>query len=283
MEQTGLTRDFRRRAKARLAGLIVHEVSLVDRPANEQPFLIVKADMNKKTKTEKSEDAEASKKDDAGTPAAPPPTAAAGEAAKEDKLVLPAEAQQLLTDALGDCAESLAGLNMQVAEATVQEGAPVPPALAEGLRAIAAKLTDVADQLGPAAAAEQSSAAPPTKTPEASASTAGLTVEQVEQAMERVIDRRMANAQKADEKGAGASEKSVAAALESRVTKALDELHVVTKAIHTQSILGPLAKPRQASNVQQVEKSTPSPESAAKKEPWPADLAKDAVESVGSR
>lgn len=278
MKREGLER-LKREAKARLVAMLVHETSLVDRAANERRFLLVKAHMKTK-KTEKSETG--------GAVAAESGTAGAADAAAAQKteetadqakaeLVLPPEAKQALVDSIGACIETVSALAALVAEAKTEEGAPVPPDLAEMLRSAAGELTSVADQYA-AAAAPAEGAAPPAKAEETKAEpAAGVSPELVaaiEQAMDRVIDRRTKPAEKSED--AGDTGTTATTATKSLLEKKLDELSVIVKATHAASILAPLVTPRAQSNVGQVQKTprteAPAPASGDGEQAWPTDL-----------
>lgn len=264
--------------------MVVHEVSLVDRPANERPFVVVKADSMKTKKTDtttpaiKTEGAAAPPP--AAAPAAPPAVdaakdaaAAAPEAEQKAELVLSPELKQALVDALSTCVETISAMGTMVADAKTEEGAPVPPNLGEMLRTAAAELISVADQYTPAvpsAPAETEMAAAPATPDAAPAEAAQLndaTIAAIEQAFDRVIERRMkeGQAQKSE-----TPEPTTKSALE----KKLDELSLLVKASNAQSVLGSLAKAKTSSNANPVESTAVE---TTKRVRWGSDLSAEVM------
>jgi hypothetical protein len=111
--------------------MLTTAVGLVDRAANEETFLVVKAASPMTTATTKADG------DDA------------------PGLKLPADAKQSLTDGLTEALEKLSALAQQVMACTVDDTAECPPELATQIDELADDLDDLADEFMPKAAPTQ--------------------------------------------------------------------------------------------------------------------------------
>ncbi len=110
-------------------------VGLVDKPANERPFLMMK-------KEETMPPSEIKKDETAGGSAAPAAATTAG-------LKMPAAAKQAFTDGIAAALEQLAGIAQIVQSAEVDETAPPPTQLAGSVDETADMLDEIADQFMP--------------------------------------------------------------------------------------------------------------------------------------
>lgn len=160
-----------RKAKFRLERIRVKEVSVVDRPANLEPFLVVKRDsMGEPTQTEETEKA---------TPPAPPPPHAPAPGQPQPPAPPPAPpapqqpgklgplstaTKDMVLDAAKSCIESLQGIAMAVGEAPTDDGAGVPPELAASFSAAIGKLQQLVQAVTPAPAQPEMPAAKSTVT-----------------------------------------------------------------------------------------------------------------------
>lgn len=140
-----------RKAKFRLQGMRVHEVGLVDRPANLEPFLLTKGDGAPPT-TETSKDAAPPPPPAAPVAAADPaapPAPAPTEAPPGELGPMTAAAKQSVIDACGQIVESAQALAMAAGAAPTDEAAQTPPALVAGLSAMAGSIVDLCVTLDP--------------------------------------------------------------------------------------------------------------------------------------
>lgn len=249
------------KAKARLKDIVVAESSLVDRPANDHPFVLTKA-------------ADGAPEATSAEAAAPATTEA-----KEDMAVAP-DVKQQLADTLSAVIEEVNGFAQAVGEIPVAEGAPTPPVFIESLASIGGKLTALAESLRGAAApaapaAEMEDAAP--ADPSADEKLAAL----VERAVENALARHMkpAEAAKSEEPAEAAKEAAPAPApapttksdSSADLTLLRDEMRQVkllAQAALAKATLGSLAGGGQAPNAQPA--ATPPAESAPIA--WPDDI-----------
>lgn len=160
-----------RKAKFRLERIRVKEVSVVDRPANLEPFLVVKRDsMGDETQTEETAKA---------TPPAPPqlpatpaaqPAPPAPQPQQPGKLgPLSTATKDLVLDAAKSAIESLQGIAMAVGEAPTDDAAGVPPELAASFSAAIGKLQQLVQAVAAPPPPPQPPAPPPQPAPTAPA------------------------------------------------------------------------------------------------------------------
>lgn len=132
----------------RLDRMVVQEVSLVDRAANQRRFLVTKKDDSMPN---------AVKKDDGTTTSEAGAAAAAGAPAGEGATGAPAMQQQVkegLTQALATVAEKLIAIASDVDKIEVSDQAadpPVPAAITDEITGALKLLSDVASKFAPAA------------------------------------------------------------------------------------------------------------------------------------
>lgn len=247
------------KAKARLKDIVVAESSLVDRPANDHPFVLTKA------------------ADGAPEAASAEAAAPATTEAKEDMAVAP-DVKQQLADTLSAVIEEVNGFAQAVGEIPVAEGAPTPPVFIESLASIGGKLTALAESLRGAAApaapaAEMEDAAP--ADPSADEKLAAL----VERAVENALARHMkpAEAAKSEEPAEAAKEATPAPAPTTKSDSSADlsslrdemrQVKLLAQAALAKATLGSLAGGGQAPNAQPA--ATPPAESAPIA--WPDDI-----------
>lgn len=250
------------KAKARLKDIVVAESSLVDRPANDHPFVLTKA-------------ADGAPEATSAEAAAPATTEA-----KEDMAVAP-DVKQQLADTLSAVIEEVNGFAQAVGEIPVAEGAPTPPVFIESLASIGGKLTALAESLRGAAApaapaapaAEMEDAAP--ADPSADEKLAAL----VERAVENALARHMkpAEAAKSEEPAEAAKEATPAPAPTTKSDSSADltslrdemkQVKLLAQAAIAKATLGSLAGGGQAPNAQPA--ATPPAESAPIA--WPDDI-----------
>lgn len=248
------TTPAQRKPKARLKNMTVGEVSLVDLPANEQPFVVVKSEGEP-------------------APSAPPTAPEGASAAEEEKAdpMLGTDAKQPLLDEIGACLEELSALAATVSETPTQDGAGVPLEFAEMMRNSAARLIAVADQFAPPAAAEapeapKEAAAGPASGAAPEAAAVSLDAAAVEQALENVLVRY--GIKKPDEMAKSAeSTKSI--------TDKLDHVLALQQATLARATIGSIAKAAQAPNSAPIDTPPPAPE--AKRVSWPSDLSAEVL------
>lgn len=143
----------------RLLGMVVHEVSVVDRAANQRTFLVTKKDPMKPVK----------KDDSAASPAAP---AGDNTAAPEKLAPMQAQVKDQLLAALTSAAEKIVAVanSIKEAETTDQEQQPaVPASVTAQIGEVASMLAGIQSQYGGAPADASTAAAP------AKADLAGIT------------------------------------------------------------------------------------------------------------
>jgi len=151
----------------RLLGMVVQEVSLVDRAANKRKFLIMKRDPMATANVKKD--------DTAGAPAMP---GGDNQPSAEKLPAMQAQVKDALLAALTAAGEKLVNLATAVREADVSDAQVDPPVAASvtgEIGEIASMLQGLASQYGGAATAgDGKAAAPPAGAPAAPAKASGL-------------------------------------------------------------------------------------------------------------
>jgi hypothetical protein len=137
-------------AKKRITTILAWEVSIVDRPANQRPFLMMKSDGAPPATPVAAADAPAATPAGATPPAAPPASAPAVEKGKFPPLN--SQVRQAVLDAGVAGAEKLRALVSAVAEAPVDDTAATPPELMKLLEESTSEIKGVLEKIAPAAA-----------------------------------------------------------------------------------------------------------------------------------
>ena len=247
-----------RKAKAQLKDIIVGEVSLVDRPANEAPFLVKKAE------------------GDAPAPA-PAPAAAGEQAAAEEKAdpMIGTDVKQPLIDELGACLEALSGLAATISETQTQDGAGVPPEFTEMIRNEGARLTALADKFAPAAPPEEAPKEPaaPAAPDGPSPQTAPVDAAAIERAMENVLERY--GVKKPDEASAAKSVETTKS-----ITEKLDKVIALQQASLARAVAGSIGKSAQPPNSEPPD--APPPPAPEKRVHWPSDLSAEVTAKMAA-
>lgn len=159
-----------RKAKFRLERIRVKEVSGVDRPANLEPFLVVKRD------DAMADDVKQTEETEKAVPPPPAPAAAPGPPAASAPPQPPAAAKlgpistamkDMVLDGAKSIIESVQGIAMAVGEAPTDDNAGAPPELAASFGATIGKLQQLMQAVTPAPAAPPPQAPPPQAPPPA--------------------------------------------------------------------------------------------------------------------
>ena len=221
--------------------MTVGAVGLVDKPANERPFLVLKAD------------------EGGGAETAAPAAAVAGEKAA---MVLSPETKQVVLDALGTALEELSGIASMIADISAEEGAPVPPELRKLIEPILDKLEAALETFSPAAAEPEES--PKSAKPEQE-DQAGLSAMVKAAVMAGLEEFAKAQQQKSTDGVAKSAE--------------FAELRTKLQAIEARTIAFGIARHAGVSNAAKVDgPGQPTEKSGAVT--WPSDLAADATRSA---
>ncbi len=247
----------KKQPKARLVGMKVAESSLVDRPANLEPFLVVK-----------SEEGAA-------------PDAAPATSAKEDVVLDPATKEAMIASVTSSL-EELNGFAMMLGEAKTEDGAAVPTAFVDSLKTIGMGLVDAASKwtgvTGPQAA--ESSAPPPEEKSDTTAIERALENVLVKFGMKKPEDDTMKSEAEKAEGGATAAAPAAAPAAPAPApaAKAVDpnaglreevaKLGLMFQAAVAKGVLGTLAERPQVSNAAPVTEADEGEEEDGDDEPW---------------
>lgn len=175
-------------AQNRLMGMLVHEVSLVDRAANQRKFLLLKRDpMGAKAKVTKDDAALTP-----GEGGLTPPGDAPNAPAPGGELTMQAQVKDQILAAITSAAEKCVTVANMIKDATTSEEAqtpPVPESVTSAIGEVAAMLTAIASQYGGAADAGKGATDPAASAPPAGAAP---TAETQKREMIAKVGRRMA-------------------------------------------------------------------------------------------